>query len=77
MSRARRWRLAAVLLCSGMAFTALGLVLFPDSNLGGGLPLLGAPVATFGVIMLVVLTIVSVVERMERSRRAPRDKGQA
>ena len=70
--RARPWRLAAVLLCGGLALTALGTVLFPDSNLGGGLPLLGAPSTAVGVVMLVVLTIASVVERVERSRRASR-----
>ncbi len=62
-----------MLLCSGLAITALGLLLlFLDSSLGGGLALLGAPVTTGGVIMLVVLTIVSVVERVERSRCASR-----
>lgn len=69
MQSARRWRLAVVLVGSGLALTGLGLLLFPSSNLGGGLPLLGAPFSAGGVVLLLVLTVASVVEHVRRARR--------
>jgi hypothetical protein len=65
-TRARQWRLAVALLGAGMAIMMLGGLLFPSSNLGGGLVLVGAPVAACGWVMLVVLVIVTVVDRITR-----------
>jgi hypothetical protein len=57
----------------GLACVALGLLLFPDSNLAGGLALVGAPFAWIGAVMLFVFAVASAVERWERRRHARRD----
>jgi len=56
--------LGVVLLLSGWAIIGLGALLFPTSNLLGGLGILGALLNAIGIVILVIALIAMAVERL-------------